>query len=447
MSQKKISRRKYIAAVGAAAAAVAIGGGAYYYFTSRIPTQKRVKITHWCEFDEQYKKVLPAFNKAYPYIDVEYLHLGWQEAQDKFPAALVAGTGLPSLQEYEAIFATLIDYKYPGKLLDLSDRIKPYTEYLDSSSIELLTKDSRIIGVPKDVNMAFVCYNKNILDKAGIDAEDLVTWDDWIEAGKKIVYEKRLADCLFVMDPAIAGMESYTLTPSWDKDLYPLFDQDFKVRVLDNLCKARLKHKLVRDAVFFSAEYWDAYRKEQAVMYGHCVWGWYMRLAEIVPELKGKMRLGLPPVHAPENKARGAGYAKYCHMIPAEIPDDEKEAAWNYLKFLFCDPDEAKKAWQSIPIEEFALVWQGLPANKALADLLTPYSHPYFGGQKIYEVLKTSLENAEPQYFPPEAQEIHHFYGVQAELALKGKKTAREACEAVQQKALALRKKRLEGTL
>ena len=52
--------------------------------------------------------------------------------------------------------------------------------------LESVTWDDRVWAVPYKSHTAMLWYNKDVFDEAGIDAEGIETWDDYLEAGRSI---------------------------------------------------------------------------------------------------------------------------------------------------------------------------------------------------------------------------------------------------------------------
>lgn len=102
--------------------------------------------------------------------------------------ALASANTMPDLVYY-APGKKLWEYAEAGKFVD----IKPYLEadqewydsFVDGAFVNTEYKDG-IYAMP--LNLAFACtfYNTEIFEQAGVKAEDIKTWDDFVAASEKI---------------------------------------------------------------------------------------------------------------------------------------------------------------------------------------------------------------------------------------------------------------------
>ncbi|MGC8849565.1 MAG: ABC transporter substrate-binding protein [Candidatus Bathyarchaeia archaeon] len=411
------------------------------------PTTIKGEVKSW-EQDASFARryVAPRFREVYPEVELNYKSYSWGVRRMKFDIALMFSVDLPSTVLHECRHLMSLIYRLPGKLSDLSDRVKPYLSHFSDGDLAILSNGEPgcIYAVPLSETPPCTYYNLEAFRKAGIAAEDLETFQDWVEAGEVIVHRKRVAEAFMVMDPASWGMEILYRVPCWDEDLYPLFDEEFHVELLNDYRRLRLESGLVQDASFYSPEYWQPYESGDAVFYTGYEW-WGMSLEERCPQASGKFRVAPHPRHDPDRRAMAP--LKGVYPIPAELPEDAIEAAWGYLEFALCNPDPMIKAWGNAPIEDITGFFM-FPAHREFRrKVLLDRPIPFYGGQKVYRIWDEASTSGESHHFPPETLIVYFYYGDKAEEALLGEKTARQACLKVQEKALELRRKRLKGTL
>ncbi|MEM3608337.1 MAG: extracellular solute-binding protein [Candidatus Bathyarchaeia archaeon] len=459
-----MDRRRYLRILGLTLGAAGIGAAGYaawkaksYGFGQllawpstwmRFPLSTlRGKVTSW-EQDASFARryVAPEFREAYPMVELNYKSYSWGARRAKFDVALMFNVDLPSTVLHECRYLLSLMYRQPGKLLDLSDRVKPYLNHFSEGDLAILSggEPGCIYAVPLSETPPCTYYNLEAFQKAGIAAEDLVTFEDWVEAGEAIVHRRGVAETFMVMDPASWGMEILYRVPCWDEDLYPLFDEEFQIELLNDYRRLRLDHGLVRDAPFYSPEYWETYEVGKAVFYTGYEW-WGLSLMEHCPQASGKFRVAPHPRHDSDRRAMAP--LKGVYPIPAGLPEDARETAWRYLEFALCNPDPMIRAWKDAPIEDITGFFM-FPAHREFRrKILLNRPIPFYGGQKVYGIWDEASTTGEPHHFPPETLLIYFYYGDKAEEALLGERTARQACLKVQGKALELRRKRLKGTL
>ncbi|MEM2961483.1 MAG: extracellular solute-binding protein [Candidatus Bathyarchaeia archaeon] len=459
-----MDRRRYLRILGLTLGAAGIGAAGYTAWRAKpyglgplftrssnwmgsSPSFLRGKVTSWeqdASFAERY--VAPRFREAYPGVELNYRSYSWEVRRMKFDIALMFDVGLPSTVLHECRYLLSLMYRQPGKLLDLSDLVKPYLNHFSEGDSAILSggEPGRLYAIPLSETPPCTYYNLEPFQRAGIAAEDLDTFQDWVEAGEVMVRRKKIAEAFMVMDPASWGMEILYRVPCWDEDLYPLFDEKFHIELLNDYRRLRLDYKLVQDALFYSPEYWEAYGAGKAVFYTSYEW-WGFSLMEHCPQASGKFRVAPHPRHDLDRRAMAP--LKGVYPIPAGLPEDAREAAWRYLEFALCNPDPMIGAWKYAPIEDVAGFFT-FPAHREFRrKILLNRPMPFYGGQKVYAIWDEASAIGEPHHFPPETLILYFYYGDKAEEALLGEKTARQACLRVQEKALELRRKRLEGTL
>lgn len=106
----------------------------------------------------------------------------------KLLVACQAGSGAPDMADIEIGYygAFLKD----GYLLPINDAVEPYKDDLVMSRVEMYgDKEGNWYGVDFHLGASVCYYNMDIMNEAGIDPATIVTWDDYVEAGK-VVLEK-----------------------------------------------------------------------------------------------------------------------------------------------------------------------------------------------------------------------------------------------------------------
>lgn len=105
---------------------------------------------------------------------------------DKLYTQLATGMGVPDIMTFQNRDNLTAFDKYEGSFLDLSDLMAQYEEDIVPAVIPLLKDGDVWRSVPWDVAPAMLYYRTDIFEEYGIVAEDIKTWDDYIEAGKVI---------------------------------------------------------------------------------------------------------------------------------------------------------------------------------------------------------------------------------------------------------------------
>ncbi len=148
------------------------------------------KLTLWTFIDQHgtfYSTMAEEWNKANPdrQIVLEPTVLGYEDMHNKMKIALQSGVGAPDLCDVEL-------GQFPNVLLGepqlvvLNDYMKDYIPTVVQSRLEIYAKSGNYYGVPTHVGATVAFYNVPLLESAGIDYKTIATWDDWMEAGRKL---------------------------------------------------------------------------------------------------------------------------------------------------------------------------------------------------------------------------------------------------------------------
>lgn len=108
----------------------------------------------------------------------------------KMLVALTSGEGGPDIADIEVgHFANFVD-EDDVLLVPLNDVVEPEEDNVVMSRIEMYSgNDGNYYGICFHVGMSVAYYNMDIMNEAGVDPSTIVTWDDYVAAGK-IVLEK-----------------------------------------------------------------------------------------------------------------------------------------------------------------------------------------------------------------------------------------------------------------
>ena len=150
--------------------------------------------------------VIQQYEALHPNVTIEAEYGGYDGYFEKLTTQLSGGTAADIIQ-YNA--NSITDLMAIGDVFaDLSE----YADVLDTSGFDegflknFSYYDGRMIALPSGVNGGIWLANTALLGEAGINMEDIKTWDDFIEAGKKL-HEYNSSYYLFNIDIDTLGKE------------------------------------------------------------------------------------------------------------------------------------------------------------------------------------------------------------------------------------------------
>lgn len=151
-------------------------------------------------------EVISQYEEAHPNVKIEAEYGGYDGYFEKLTTQLSGGTAADIIQ-YNAntvsdllaigdVFVNLEDYS------DILDTSGFNQEFIDNFSYQ----DGKMIALPTGINGGIWLANTALFDEAGVDPEGIKTWDDFIEAGKKI-HQNNAEEYLFNIDIETLGKE------------------------------------------------------------------------------------------------------------------------------------------------------------------------------------------------------------------------------------------------
>lgn len=214
------------------------------------------------------------------------------DMHNKLLIALQSGTGAPDIVDIECgRFPTFL--KGTPALVDLNRVVDPIKDKLIMGRMDNYAKDGKYYGIDYHVGAQVIYYNKDVLDEAGVNPDNIKTWDDYIAAGKQVVEKTgKPMTTLEATDhwsyyPLITMQGSDYLK----KDGTPQLDNEANIKALQLQYDMLYKDKIAiiaPGAWHHAEEYWAWMNQGNAAS----VWMpmWYMgRFTQYMPDLKGKI--------------------------------------------------------------------------------------------------------------------------------------------------------------
>ena len=137
--------------------------------------------------DNQYKLGMAGFKKLYPNIQVKFNTVGYADAYPKLTQALTSNTPLSDIVQVESEYVEQFASTFPNAFTDLTDWASKYARDFDRSKWAQISLNGKVMALPIDSAPVGFWYRADMFEKAGIRAENLDTWDQFVNAGSRIV--------------------------------------------------------------------------------------------------------------------------------------------------------------------------------------------------------------------------------------------------------------------
>ncbi|MBO2522112.1 MAG: extracellular solute-binding protein [Clostridia bacterium] len=312
--------------------------------------QTKLTVGVFPDYDSFMREVGPLFEEMYPDIQLEVQTLGFQDHHNALLTALATGSGAPDVVAIEigylGRFASgggLTDLSQePFRAGELSGKFAPFAWGLVN------TLDGRIIAIPTDSAPGTMFYRIDVLEAAGLDINEVETWDDLVQLGHKVTRDTDgdgVVDTFLITDAGQIAQAMIRGNIPEGEGLYfdvngrPLVDSPRFVNAFKRAQEVRLAGLDARIGAW-SNEWYEAFNRgitaveiSGAWLAGH-LQNW------MAPDTKGLWRVR----HLPENMYVNWGGTFWA--IPEQ--SQQKEAAWKFIQFAALRPDIQVKAFTTI---------------------------------------------------------------------------------------------------
>jgi arabinosaccharide transport system substrate-binding protein len=364
---------------------------------------QEVPLTFWTFVDAHadfFNRRAEAFNAAHPEVKIklEPTVIDYNEMHDKLLIALQSGTGAPDLVDIEiAKFGTFL--RGDIQLHDLTPLVERSGKDLLKTRLAPYQLNGKQYGVDYHLGAVLMYYNKELMDKAGVDIDSIKTWDDYRAAGKQVM-EKTGA----VM-ATVETTDKWSLSPLmqqngggvYDKDGNFILDSQANVEALQLLSDMFHKDKILSIAPGGFHHSPDYYAMMNAGDKVASVWmpQWYMlRFKDFMPDLKGKMVARPLPAFKEggmiSTMGGGTGTAITKQIDPAKL-----DVAMQFLEFAKLAKEAQIQIWTDphLGFDPYRLDVYDDPELKK--------PDPYFSNEPVMQTVKDMLDRLAPEYNGP----------------------------------------------
>lgn len=312
------------------------------------------------------------FNETSPKVEFIFEEMGTSQVYSKLTTSLASGIGLPDIVSLEGEQMAKFGTKFPDAFVDLTGIVE--TDKFLPLKMSEVTVNEKVLGYPWDAAPAVLFYRKDLFDKVGIVAEEIITWDDFIEAGKILDQE--------------TGIKMMPLAESRNDKMYRIlmmqqnsfyFDKDNNTQVNSSeSIKAMETVKKIYDAgITINDISWDdniiAIKDSIIATIPEAIW-MVGSIKNAAPDTSGDWRVMKMPGFDKDSLTGSNGGAAV--VIPKATKS--KEAAIKFLEFAMTDIEGLVRGFK-----DYGLYPSYIPAYEA-----PEFSEglEFFGGQPIYSV-------------------------------------------------------------
>jgi len=295
-----------------------------------------------------YEEMAKLWNEANP--DKQIIFKGeampYEDMHNKLLVSLQSGVGAPDIADIEISKFSNFLKGSEIPLVDLTPLLKPiYDKYVEARLL-IYSKDNKVYGLPFHVGATVMYYNKDILDEAGVNVDDIKTWADFVDAGKKVTEAtgKPMMTIEITDQWTFWPMISQRDSDYFDKNGDVILDNQINIETLEFLHSMIYDHQVAVPAPgggHHAEEYYGFMNNGGAAAVLMPMW--YMgRFTEYMPDLKGKIVIKPMPSWEPGGK-RSAGMGGTGTVVTKQSKN--VNLAQEFLVFAKGSEEGNKKIW------------------------------------------------------------------------------------------------------
>lgn len=352
--------------------------------------------------------------------DVSVEELGGDAWEQRFQTAITSGSGAPDfsvIQNYDVTAYGDLD-----GLTDLTDRIDEadIREDIIEGKWETVNHDGSDYAIPWDIGPTGVYYKRDRYEDAGIDPDDIETWDDFIEEGQK------LPD-----DVAMINLPTQDMSSVWRMLFRQLGGQPFtedgavNIHSEESVRVAQILKDMSDAGITTRVETWSggwftAFSEGNIASLATAAW-MDGTLREELPDTAGNWGVyKLPAFEEGGTRASNRGGSNMA--IPSQIDDDETvERALDYCLWAMTDVDA-----QNQMMEDYGLFPSLTPAYE---DDLYDEELEFYDGQPIRRLFAEVATEIEPYRYTTDTPEVMDAIETELGRMLDDEKTPEEAVQ------------------
>lgn len=344
----------------------------------------------------QLEEAAAAYQEEHPEVTFEFEEMGTDQIYKKLSTSLATGNGIADIIAIEGeVLAGYAD-KFPEGFLDVSDVVSA-DDFLASKVAEV-TYNDKVHAFPWDAGPVGLFYRTDYFEQAGVNPEDIQTWDDLVEAGAKVE-----AACttsagdpvkMIPVDPKKTNLYSMIRNELgigvFDEAGNPIVNDERSVKAMEKASE------IYNSGVVLNYNGWDEYEQcvvnESVACIPEAVW-MIGTIKDKAPQTEGKWSvIDLPKIEGGEFSSNNGG-SDLTINAKTEFP----EAAKDFCKFAMTD-----SALQASGFEKYGLYPSYIPSYE---EEIFSTGDPFFGEGNIYEVFIANGQKVANTPISPNIQE------------------------------------------
>lgn len=372
---------------------------------SKLPTidentETEITVWAWNVAAKALVESAKSFNQKYPKIKVNVHEYGLaQNVYERYSVILSSGVGVPDIIQIESDYVQTFAETYPQYFFDMNGYIDIDGKVDPSKISTSYDSEGKLVSIPWDSGPVVMFYREDLFNQAGIDINSIITFEDYISAGKKL--KEKFPNITMTGLPFTQDENLFRCLLVANKSYYLNNKGEITVASSKAIETLQMIKRLIDEGVAKNTINWDGgiVANKNGELASWIMGGWWGgTIKDQMPEMKGKWKIAPIPAFPDGARASSSGGAGL--SITASEPI-KQAAALEFIKESLMNVDN-----QLMMYEKYSLFPSYLPTyddarflksddyfgddfNKILADVTKEIPNVIYASKDFAEIKNT----------------------------------------------------------
>ncbi|WP_242003505.1 ABC transporter substrate-binding protein [Brachyspira aalborgi] len=363
-------------------------------------TETEITVWAWNVAAKALVESAKSFNEKYPKIKVNVQEYGLaQNVYERYSVILSSGVGVPDIIQIESDYVQTFAETYPQYFFDMNGYIDIEGKVDPSKISTSYDSEGKLVSIPWDSGPVVMFYREDLFNQAGIDINSIITFEDYISAGKKL--KERFPNITMTGLPFTQDENLFRCLLVANKSYYLNNKGEITVASSKAIETLQMIKRLIDEGVAKNTINWDGgiVANKNGELASWIMGGWWGgTIKDQMPEMKGKWKIAPIPAFPDGARASSSGGAGL--SITASEPI-KQAAALEFIKESLMNVDN-----QLMMYEKYSLFPSYLPTydderflksddyfgddfNKILADVTKEIPNVIYASKDFAEIKNT----------------------------------------------------------
>ena len=327
---------------------------------SKLPTidentETEITVWAWNVAAKALVESAKSFNQKYPKIKVNVQEYGLaQNVYERYSVILSSGVGVPDIIQIESDYVQTFAETYPQYFFDMNGYIDIEGKVDPSKISTSYDSEGKLVSIPWDSGPVVMFYREDLFNQAGIDINSIITFEDYISAGKKL--KEKFTNITMTGLPFTQDENLFRCLLVANKSYYLNNKGEITVASSKAIETLQMIKRLIDEGVAKNTINWDGgiVANKNGELASWIMGGWWGgTIKDQMPEMKGKWKIAPIPAFPDGARASSSGGAGL--SITASEPI-KQAAALEFIKESLMNVDN-----QLMMYEKYSLFPSYLP--------------------------------------------------------------------------------------